>query len=138
MTPFYFAGGHLFRASAAVLVVFGIIALFVRSCPAWHTRDVAVLAFVLIAASAVVFSAYAAEAFFVVRSSNPYERFTFAVQLRSWFYWLQVVAVLLPQLFWFPRFRRPALPIIGISLGSISPYLFEYVVVAITQYFRPS
>jgi 4-amino-4-deoxy-L-arabinose transferase-like glycosyltransferase len=135
---FFYTAGHLFRASAAFLVVCGIIALFVRPAPAWLMRSVALLAFILIATSAVVFSAYAAEAFFAYRSPNLYQRFTFELQFRNWFYWLGVVAALLPQLFWFPRLRRRSLPIISISLGAVSPYLFEYAVVGITEYFRPS
>lgn len=135
---FFYLAGQLFRVSVALLVGAGVITFFVRPSPRWLTKWVSVFAFILIAASAVVLSAYLAEAFFVYRSSNRFQRFAFELHLRGWVYWTEVVAALLPQLFWLRRFRRQPLSIIGISLAAISPQLFEIAVLGITAYFRPA
>lgn len=135
---FFVLAGQLFRTSAAFLIVCGIGSRFLYPTPNWLTRAVTVSAFILIATSVVVLSAYAVEVFFAYRSTDPYQFHSYEIRYQDWFYWFQIIATLLPQLFWFPRFRRHPLPLIGISLGAVSPYLFEYAVVGITEYSRPS
>jgi hypothetical protein len=80
-----------------------------------------------------------AEFVIAIGSSNRFEHFTFfAARFQNWLYWFEIVAALLPQLFWFPAMRRIPLAVLCISLGCISPRLYEDGVMAITQAFRPA
>jgi len=62
--------------------------------------------------------AYATEFFVALYSGNPFEEFTFlnrAIGPFAWSYWIMVSCnVLVPQIFWFRRFRR-SIPIMFIA-----------------------
>ena len=136
---FFYVSGFLFQVSALCLFILGLVGFPVRLSPRWLTRAVSPLAFVLIGCSLVLLYTYALELFIAVYSANAYERLTyFDLRSQNWFFWLEIIAAVVPQLFWFAPLRRRPTSIVCISITSISPRLFEYGVVAVTQYFRPS
>lgn len=133
----FHVAGFLFKTAALLLFVLALCGFPMRPSPVWVTRSMGPLAFILIGSSAVVLSAYVAEFLIAAGAANKFERFTFfAGRFESWLYWLEILAALLPQLFWFPRMRRFPPAILCIALGSQSPRIFEYAVIAITEAFR--
>ena len=134
----FYVSGFLFEVAAVFLFVLALRGFPLRSSPAWLIRSVSPLAFILAGTSAVLLSAYGAELLIALGSSNRFEWFTFlAARFDHWFYWFEILAALLPQLFWFRRMRRLPSAILCISLGSLLPRVFEYVVIAITEVSRP-
>jgi len=73
-------------------------------------RHIDVMCKVTLATGSIVSYAYGMEFFIAWYSGSPYERFAFVNQAAgpfAWGYWIMIFCnVVVPQLFWFKRFRR--------------------------------
>lgn len=134
----YYISGSLDGVAALLIFAIGIARFKLHSPPQWLTRITAFLCFVLVASSSIIFSAFAVEFYFAYQGSWAYPFLTFfAVRFGNWLHCLDLVAALLPQLFWFSSMRRRPAALACISFGVLAPQLYEFAVVAITQYALP-
>jgi molybdopterin-containing oxidoreductase family membrane subunit len=121
--PPYFVAGAIFSGMAMVLTLM-LIARKVMHLEDYITaRHVGAMGKLVLATSLMVGLAYAIEFFTALTSPDPYEQFTFrnrALGPLGWGYGIMVACnVLLPQLLWFPRFRRnlPAVWVLSILIN---------------------
>ena len=124
---------------AEMLAVAALAGIFIRPKPVGYARTLDILAFVLVAASAAIISAYVWEMLRALRSDNPYERYAFlhgrfagpitdlihfvhpifpAIPWAPywWVSYFGFAAYLAPQLFWIPVFRRQSLLTFGVAI----------------------
>jgi len=84
--------------------------------------------------------AYATEFFIALYSGNPFERFVFLNRAGgpfAWSYWIMVSCnVLVPQIFWFKRFRRSLVVMFIVSLLVNVGMWFERFTIIVTSLHR--
>ena len=112
--PPYFVAGAIFSGFAMVVTLLVILR------KVFHMEEYVTLHHlenmnkIILVTGMMVGYAYATEFFVALYSGNPFESFTFmnrATGPFAWSYWIMVTCnVVVPQLFWFRRFRR-SLPI---------------------------
>jgi hypothetical protein len=129
----YFFAGFLFTLSSYALVAASVIALCLSSNPHWLRRSMFVLAITLLSASTIIAHAHAREWFIAYYSANAYELTT--LQLRATgsstaAYWVHVISPLVPQLFWFRRFRSRPGPALLIALAAVIPPTIDILIIS--------
>ena len=121
-----FAAYTLFMYAALALFILGLLALFV---PSLHVRSRILLlvpAWTVLGSATFVTGYYVWEVVETLMSQNRYEIFTFwharAGGPYAWAYWLNLLLLFVPQLLWFPRYRRRPLPLTLIAGVSLLPF----------------
>ena len=116
--PPYFVAGAIFSGFAMVITLLVILR------KVFHMEEYVTLHHlenmnkIILVTGMMVGYAYATEFFVALYSGNPFEEFTFlnrAIGPFAWSYWIMVSCnVLVPQIFWFRRFRR-SIPIMFVA-----------------------
>jgi molybdopterin-containing oxidoreductase family membrane subunit len=109
--PPYFVAGAIFSGFAMVVTLLVILRKVFKMEDYVTLHHLENMNKIILVTGMMVGYAYAVEMFIaVLYSGNPYEKFTFinrATGPFAWSYWIMVSCnVLVPQLFWFRRFRR--------------------------------
>ena len=135
--PPYFVAGAIFSGFAMVMT----LALLARKL--YHLEDFITLKHleimnkIMLATATMVGYAYACEFFIAWYSGNEYERFTFinrATGPYAWAYWIMITCnVLIPQTFWFKRFRTNILWMFIASIFINIGMWFERFVIVISS-----
>ncbi|MBM3319597.1 MAG: polysulfide reductase NrfD [Candidatus Eisenbacteria bacterium] len=138
--PPYFVAGAIFGGFAMVLLLivpsrewFGLKNLITM-------RHLENMTKIVLATGSMVGYAYLIEIFIAWYSGNSLERFTFmnrALGPYAWAFWTMVSCnVILPQLFWFKRFRRSIPAILLVAIGVNIGMWFERYVIIVTSLSR--
>ncbi len=138
--PPYFVAGAIFSGFAMVVTLLVILR------KVFHMEDYVTIHHlenmnkIILATGMMVGYAYATEFFIAQYSGNPFERFTFLNRAGGpywWAYWTMVSCnVLVPQLFWFKRFRRSLPVMFVVSLLVNVGMWFERFTIIITSLHR--
>ena len=135
--------------------------IFIRPKPVGYARFLDILAFVLVAASAVVIYAHVWELLGVLHSDNPYEQYAFlhgrfagpitdlihfvhpafpsVPWARYWWaYYFGFAAYLAPQLFWISVFRRHSLLTFAVAVTAGFSIWWERLIVLLAEFSRGS
>jgi len=151
--PPYFVAGAVFSGFAMVVTLlvparklFGLQALITP-------RHLDVMCRIILATSCMVGYAYATEFFTAWYGGNRYEQFAFLNRMQgpyAWAYWIMVTCnVLIPQLYWFKRFRTSPWLMVSVAICVNIGMWFERFVITVTSlsrdflpsswdYFRPT
>lgn len=151
--PPYFVAGAVFSGFAMVVTLlvparnlFGLKELITA-------RHLDVMCRIILATSCLVGYAYATEFFTAWYSGNRFEQFAFLNRMRgpyAWAYWTMVICnVVIPQLYWFRRFRTSPWLMVGVAVCVNIGMWFERFVITVTSlsrdflpsswdYFRPT
>ena len=151
--PPYFVAGAVFSGFAMVVTLlvparklFGLQALITP-------RHLDVICRIILATSCMVGYAYATEFFTAWYGGNRYEQFAFLNRMQgpyAWAYWIMVTCnVLIPQLYWFKRFRTSPWLMVSVAICVNIGMWFERFVITVTSlsrdflpsswdYFRPT
>lgn len=151
--PPYFVAGAVFSGFAMVVTLlvparhlFGLKELITP-------RHLDVMCRIILATSCMVGYAYATEFFTAWYSGNRFEQFAFLNRMQgpyAWAYWTMVICnVLIPQLYWFKRFRTSPWLMVGVAVCVNIGMWFERFVITVTSlsrdflpsswgYFRPT
>ena len=151
--PPYFVAGAVFSGFAMVVTLlvparklFGLQALITP-------RHLDVICRIILATSCMVGYAYATEFFTAWYGGNRYEQFAFLNRMQgpyAWAYWIMVTCnVLIPQLYWFKRFRTSPWLMVCVAICVNIGMWFERFVITVTSlsrdflpsswdYFRPT
>jgi len=139
--PPYFVAGAIFSGFAMVLTLLIPSRALLGLQNLITTRHLDNMCKVILATGSMVGYAYVVEFFTAWYSGNPYESFVF-VQARAlgpyaWAYWTMVTCnVVVPQFFWFRRFRRsPAMIFVLAGLVNVGMW-FERFVIIVTSLHR--
>lgn len=144
---FFFVIGAIFGLASIALLLLSIAGLFAREEGVRIRPIINVIAWIVLASSLVVGSAYLYEIIAASRSSDPYERYTFfrarfGHGYYQWIYWGTLCGqLLIPQLLWFRRVRTQFWFTLIIALMLIAVMNYERVVIYFTarnQDFLPS
>jgi molybdopterin-containing oxidoreductase family membrane subunit len=150
--PPYFVAGAIFSGFAMVMTL-AIVARKVYGLKDLITPDhLDNMNKIMLATGLMVGYAYATEFFIAWYSGNPFEGFAFmnrALGPYAWAYWIMVSCnVLVPQVFWFRKFRR-SIPVMFVAsiLINVGMWFERYVIVMTLdrdflpsswQYYRPT
>ncbi len=108
--PPYFVAGAIFSGFAMVITLLLITRKVMHLEKYITDRHFDLMSKVILATGMLVGAAYTTELFMAWYSGNVYEQFTFfnrAFGPYAWAYWLMFSCnVLVPQIFWFKRFRK--------------------------------
>jgi len=133
--PPYFVAGAIFSGFAMVVTLM-TVARWVYNLENLITiKHLENMCKVMLATGSIVGFAYATEFFIAWYSGNPYERFAFinrAFGPYYWAYWTMITCnVVVPQLFWFRKFRTtPALMFILAIFINIGMWFERFVIIA--------
>jgi len=133
--PPYFVAGAIFSGFAMVVTLM-TVARWVYNLENLITiKHLENMCKVILATGSIVGFAYATEFFIAWYSGNPYERFAFmnrAFGPYCWAYWTMITCnVVVPQLFWFSKFRTtPALMFILAIFINIGMWFERFVIIA--------
>ena len=139
--PPYFVAGAIFSGFAMVLTLmvparwlFGLKDIIKES-------HIDVMCKITLATGLMVGFSYGAEIFIAWYSGNLFEQYAFlnrAVGPMAWGFWIMVTCnVLLPNLFWFKKFRTNPFLIVGVCLFVNVGMWFERFVIIMTSLSRP-
>jgi molybdopterin-containing oxidoreductase family membrane subunit len=142
--PPYFVAGAIFSGFAMVMTL-AIVARKVYGLQDLITADhLDNMTKIMLATGMMVGYAYATEFFIAWYSGNPFEGFAFmnrALGPYGWAYWIMVFCnVLVPQVFWFRKFRR-SIPVMFAAsiLINVGMWFERYVIVmTLDRDFLPS
>jgi molybdopterin-containing oxidoreductase family membrane subunit len=108
--PPYFVAGAIFSGFGMVLTLLIPLRKWCKLEDLITMRHIDLMCKVTLATGSIMGYAYAMESFIAWYSGSPYERFAFinrAVGPFAWGYWIMISCnVVVPQLFWFKRFRQ--------------------------------
>lgn len=138
--PPYFVAGAVFSGFAMVITLlvparqlFGLKNLITP-------RHLDVMCRIILATSCMVGYAYATEFFTAWYSGNRFEQFAFLNRMQgpyAWAYWTMVICnVLIPQLYWFKRFRSSPWLMVGVAICVNIGMWFERFVITVTSLSR--
>lgn len=138
--PPYFVAGAIFSGFAMVVTVM-VVVRYVFKCEHLITLNhLEKMNKIMMATGMMVGYAYAIEFFIAWYSGNPIEQFVFinrAFGPFAWAYWIMVSCnVLVPQLFWFRRFRRNIIMMFVVSIFVNIGMWFERFVITVTSLHR--
>lgn len=138
--PPYFVAGAIFSGFAMVVTLMVVARWFFGLHHLVTMKHLENMNKVMLATGLIVGYAYAVEFFIAWYSGNPYERFTFvnrALGPYAWAYWTMIACnVLVPQLFWFRRFRTSVPVMFVVSLLVNVGMWFERFVIIVTSLHR--
>ena len=138
--PPYFVAGAIFSGMSMVVTLMIIARKTMRLEDYLTHRHFDIMTKLILATSWMVAIAYATEFFIALYSGNEYERFVFlnrAMGPMAWSYWIMVSCnIVVPQIFWFRRFRR-TLPLVFVATIFINVGMwFERFVIITTSLHR--
>jgi molybdopterin-containing oxidoreductase family membrane subunit len=138
--PPYFVAGAIFSGMSMVVTLMIIARKTMRLEDYLTHRHFDIMTKLILATSWMVAIAYATEFFIALYSGNEYERFVFlnrALGPMAWSYWIMVSCnIVVPQIFWFRRFRR-TLPLVFVATIFINVGMwFERFVIITTSLHR--
>jgi Ni/Fe-hydrogenase subunit HybB-like protein len=139
--PPYFVAGAIFSGFAMVVTLMTLVRIGFPQFKAYITIDhMEVMNKIIMATGLMVGYAYASEFFIAWYSGNMYERFVFinrAFGPYGWSYWIMVTCnVLIPQVFWFKKFRRSIPLMFIVSIFVNIGMWFERYVITVTSLHR--
>jgi molybdopterin-containing oxidoreductase family membrane subunit len=151
--PPYFVAGAIFSGFGMVLTLLIPLRRWCHLEDIITMRHIDVMCKVTLATGSIVGYAYGMEFFIAWYSGSPYERFAFinrALGPYWWGYWIMIACnVVIPQLFWFKKFRSHLWTVFIISiLVNIGMWFERFVIIVISlhrefipgnwAYFKPS
>jgi Ni/Fe-hydrogenase subunit HybB-like protein len=136
--PPYFVAGAIFSGFGMVITLMTLVRIGFPEFKNYITLDhMEVMNKIIMATGLMVGYAYASEFFIAWYSGNLYERFVFfnrAFGDYGWSYWIMVTCnTLIPQLFWFQKFRRSIPWMFAISICVNIGMWFERFVITVTS-----
>lgn len=139
--PPYFVAGAIFSGFGMVVTLMTLVRIGFPEFKNYITIDhMEVMNKIIMATGMMVGYAYASEFFIAWYSGNAYERYVFmnrAMGPYAWSYWIMVSCnVLIPQLFWFKKFRRSIPVMFVISIFVNIGMWFERFVITVTSLHR--
>jgi len=138
--PPYFVAGAIFSGFAMVVTLLVILRKVFKMEDYVTLHHLENMNKIILVTSMMVGYAYATEYFVALYSGNPFERFTFMNRAGGpywWAYWTMVTCnVVVPQLFWFKRFRRSLVVMFVVSLLVNVGMWFERFTIIITSLHR--
>jgi molybdopterin-containing oxidoreductase family membrane subunit len=143
--PPYFVAGAIFSGFGMVLTLLIPLRKWCKLEDVITMRHIDVMCKVTLATGSIVGYAYGMEFFIAWYSGSPYERFAFvnrAVGPFAWGYWIMILCnVVVPQLFWFKRFRMNLALVWVLSiLVNVGMWFERFVIIVISLHreFIPS
>jgi molybdopterin-containing oxidoreductase family membrane subunit len=140
--PPYFVAGAIFSGFAMVVTLMTLVRIGFPQFKNYVTIDhMEVMNKIIMTTGLMVGYAYASEFFIAWYSGNLYERYVFfqsrAFGPYAWSYWIMIVCnTMIPQLFWFRRFRRSIPVMFVVSIFVNIGMWFERFVITITSLHR--
>jgi len=139
--PPYFVAGAIFSGFGMVVTLMTLVRIGMPKFKDYITLDhMEVMNKIIMTTGMMVGYAYASEFFIAWYSGNPFESYVFlnrAMGPYAWSYWIMVSCnVIIPQLFWFKRFRRSIPVMFVISIFVNIGMWFERFVITVTSLHR--
>ena len=136
--PPYFVAGAIFSGFGMVITLMTLVRIGFPKFKDYVTIDhMEVMNKIIMTTGMLVGYAYASEFFIAWYSGSQYERFVFvnrAFGPYGWSYWIMVVCnVVIPQLFWFKKFRRSIPVMFVVSIFVNIGMWFERFVITVTS-----
>ena len=136
--PPYFVAGAIFSGFGMVVTLMTLVRIGFPEFKKYITIDhMEVMNKIIMTTGLMVGYAYASEFFIAWYSGNIYERFVFinrALGDYGWSYWVMISCnVIIPQLFWFKKFRRSIPVMFVISVFVNIGMWFERFVITVTS-----
>ena len=133
--PPYFVAGAIFSGFGMVVTLMCLVRVFVPAFKDYITLNhMEAMNKIIMVTGMLVGYAYLSELFIAWYSGSPYEQFAFMNRITGpygWSYWIMMSCnVIIPQFFWFKRFRRsiPVMFVISI-LVNVGMWFERYVIV---------
>jgi molybdopterin-containing oxidoreductase family membrane subunit len=138
--PPYFVAGAIFSGFAMVVTLMTVARWALKLEHLITVKHLDNMCKVMLATGMIVGYAYATEMFIAWYSGNPYEQYAFLNRATGpywWAYWSMVTCnVLVPQIFWFKRFRE-SVPVMFVASILINIGMwFERFVIIVTSLHR--
>lgn len=139
--PPYFVAGAIFSGFAMVVTLMTLVRIGFPQFKDYITLDhMEVMNKIIMTTGLMVGYAYGSEFFVAWYSGNIYERYAFvnrAFGPYAWSYWVMIVCnVLIPQVFWFKKFRRSIPVMFVVSIFVNIGMWFERFVITVTSLHR--
>jgi len=139
--PPYFVAGAIFSGFAMVVTLMTLVRIGFPQFKDYITLDhMEVMNKIIMTTGLMVGYAYGSEFFVAWYSGNIYERYTFinrAFGPYAWSYWVMIVCnVVIPQVFWFRKFRRSIPVMFVVSIFVNIGMWFERFVITVTSLHR--
>jgi molybdopterin-containing oxidoreductase family membrane subunit len=139
--PPYFVAGAIFSGFAMVVTLMTLVRIGFPQFKDYITLDhMEVMNKIIMTTGLMVGYAYGSEFFVAWYSGNIYERYTFinrAFGPYAWSYWVMIVCnVVIPQVFWFKKFRRSIPVMFVVSIFVNIGMWFERFVITVTSLHR--
>lgn len=139
--PPYFVAGAIFSGFGMVVTLMTLVRIGFPQFKDYITLDhMEVMNKIIMATGLMVGYAYGSEFFIAWYSGNMYERYTFinrAMGPYAWAYWVMISCnVLIPQVFWFKKFRRSIAVMFVVSIFVNIGMWFERFVIVVTSLHR--
>lgn len=139
--PPYFVAGAIFSGFGMVVTLMTLVRAGFPQFKDYITLDhMEVMNKIIMATGMMVGYAYGSEFFIAWYSGNDYERFAFinrAMGPYAWSYWVMICCnVVIPQLFWFKKFRRSIPVMFVVSIFVNIGMWFERFVITVTSLHR--
>lgn len=140
--PPYFVAGAIFSGFGMVVTLLTLVRIGFPQFKDYITIDhMEVMNKIIMATGLMVGYAYGSEFFIAWYSGNPYEQYVFfetrMVGPYAWSYWTMITCnVIIPQLFWFKRFRRSIPVMFVVSIFVNIGMWFERFVITVTSLHR--
>jgi Ni/Fe-hydrogenase subunit HybB-like protein len=139
--PPYFVAGAIFSGFGMVVTLMTLVRIGFPEFKDYVTIDhMEVMNKIIMTTGLMVGYAYASEFFIAWYSGNAYERYAFinrAMGPYAWSYWIMITCnVIIPQLFWFKKFRRSIPVMFVVSIFVNIGMWFERFVITVTSLHR--
>ena len=139
--PPYFVAGAIFSGFGMVVTLMTLVRIGFPQFKDYVTLDhMEVMNKIIMTTGMMVGYAYGSEFFVAWYSGNAYEKFAFinrAVGPYAWSYWVMICCnVVIPQVFWFKRFRRSIPVMFVVSIFVNIGMWFERFVITVTSLHR--
>lgn len=139
--PPYFVAGAIFSGFGMVVTLLTLVRIGFPEFKNYITIDhMEVMNKIIMATGLLVGYAYGSEFFIAWYSGNPYEVYAFTNRAFGpywWSYWIMISCnVVIPQLFWFERFRRSIPVMFVVSIFVNIGMWFERFVITVTSLHR--
>lgn len=139
--PPYFVAGAIFSGFGMVVTLLTLVRIGFPKFKDYITIDhMEVMNKIIMATGMLVGYAYGSEFFIAWYSGNPYEQYAFVNRAFGpywWSYWIMITCnVVIPQLFWFKRFRRSIPVMFVVSIFVNIGMWFERFVITVTSLHR--
>ncbi|MBA4148527.1 MAG: polysulfide reductase NrfD [Verrucomicrobia bacterium] len=135
--PPYFVAGAIFSGFGMVLTLLVPLRQMLKLEDIITMRHIDLMCKVTLATGSIVAYAYGMEFFIAWYSGSEYERFAFinrAIGPYAWGYWAMIICnTIVPQIFWFKRFRNNlAIVFIASILVNIGMWFERFVIIVIS------